>query len=387
MKNLDSILAIVEKAHKSNQVKKIRLTGLRPQSEPELKEIIIRPVLIKEVLSLQFVYRYKTKDLTKNLGIDEALVQINHRLRKDFYFLSLVTMEKIYQLDQKKDRITTSKNQENKKVSLEHNRQKQTYIPVDTEILSRLGVTSKSGNLLKGKESKYRQINKFIELLQPHLNNLKLTQPYNLVDMGCGKGYLTFALFYFLSQELKHQVKMTGVDLRVDLVDKCNLLSKQVNFEELTFEENSIQEHTGDMDVLIALHACDTATDDVLIKGIKSEAQLIVCSPCCHKQVRKAMNLPSDLSGISNYGILIERQAELLTDSIRTLILNHYGYKTKLVEFIDSEHTPKNLLLIAERKQTRKKDSKYLQRVAQLKSTFGLSHHYLEKILKEKTFS
>ena len=184
MSNLDYILATIENAYGTNQLTKIRLTGLKLNSEDDLKEIIIRPVLIKQLIHFQFVYRYRTKDLTKNLKLEDALIQIAQRLRNDFDYLSLVTQEKIYQLDQKKDRITTSKNHINKNLNLNHNRQKQALIPIDTPVLSALGITSNSGHLLKGKEAKYRQINRFIEILQPHLNNLDLEQPYSLVDMG-----------------------------------------------------------------------------------------------------------------------------------------------------------------------------------------------------------
>lgn len=382
MSQLNKIKEIIGKSLDDSTLAKLRMTGLRATAEKTLKEIIIRPIQIKNSLRLQFTYRHQTNDITKNYSKEEALELLSKNLQDNFYFLSVVTLDKIHQLDLKKNRINSSKNQNKKQRSLSHNKEKKTLISPKSKFFYDLGITSKAGHLLKGKEAKYRQINKFIEILQPHLHTIQTESTYKVVDMGCGKGYLTFALYDYLTNTLNHQVEMKGVDQREELMNSCNLISKESNYSGLSFEQGKIDAHSGQLDILIALHACDTATDDVLIKGILSEAQLIVCSPCCHKQVRKSMTMPTSLLGISSYGILIERQAEIVTDSIRTLMLNHYGYKTKIVEFISGEHTPKNLLIIAEKRHPKSSDNKYLKSINELKSTFGVKEHYIERILK-----
>ncbi len=384
MKQLIKIKEVIGGSLGNSSLIKLRMTGLRSTAEEKLKEIIVRPIKIKKSVRLQFTIRYQTNDITKNYKKEEALELLDERMQNDFYFLSVVTLDKVYQLDLKKDRITSSKNQNNKPPSLSHNKEKVTLLSAKSTFFHKLGITSKAGHLLKGKEAKFRQINKFVEILKPHLPIAIKNKTYKVVDMGCGKGYLTFALYDYLTNTLKHQVEMKGVDQREELMNSCNLISQESNYKGLSFEQGKINAHSGQLDILIALHACDTATDDVLIKGILSEAQLIVCSPCCHKQVRKSMKMPTSLSGISNYGILLERQAEIVTDSIRTLILNHYGYKTKIVEFISGEHTPKNLLIIAEKKYPISVDNKYLNSIRELKSTFGVKEHYIEGILNNE---
>jgi hypothetical protein len=384
LKQLNKIKEVISGALENSSLIKLRMTGLRFTAEEKLKEIIVRPIEIKNSIHLQFTIRYQTNDITKNYKKEEALEFLDERMQNDFYFLSVVTLDKVYQLDLKKNRITSSKNQNNKPPSLSHNKEKVTLLSAKSTFFYKLGITSKAGHLLKGKEAKFRQINKFVEILKPHLPIAINNKTYKVVDMGCGKGYLTFALYDYLTNTLEHQVEMKGVDQREELMNSCNLISKESNYKGLSFEQGKIDAHSGELDILIALHACDTATDDVLIKGILSEAQLIVCSPCCHKQVRKSMKMPTSLSGISNYGILVERQAEIVTDSIRTLILNHYGYKTKIVEFISGEHTPKNLLIIAEKKYPISVDNKYLKSIRELKSTFGVKEHYIEGILNNE---
>jgi hypothetical protein len=203
----------------------------------------------------------------------------------------------------------------------------------------------------------------------------------NIVDMGSGKGYLTFALFDYLKNNVLADPVVTGIEIRKDLVDKCNEISKQCSFEKLSFVNNYIiDSNISNIDVLIALHACDTATDDAIIKAIETKAKLLVVAPCCHKQIRKEMNVVNVLSNITKYGILKERQAELITDTIRALVLELYGYKTKVFEFISSEHTPKNIMISGIKHNNPVKKNKIRFQINDLKKMFGIENHYLEKI-------
>ena len=171
--------------------------------------------------------------------------------------------------------------------------------------------------------------------------------------------------------------------MRKELVDTCNQIAQKANFTQLNFITGSIDTaELSKVDMLIALHACDTATDQAIYRGIKADAKVIICAPCCHKQVRKSMKPKNDISAITRFGILEERQAEILTDTIRALILEVFGYKTKVFEFISTEHTPKNVLIVGVKtEQTEAAKSKAFGKIKNLKSLFNLEYHELEKLM------
>lgn len=211
---------------------------------------------------------------------------------------------------------------------------------------------------------------------------MKFDGTVHITDMGAGKGYLTFALHELLTQRLNMDVDIKGVEIRPDLVLKINEIIKTNNLKGLEFVESSIEAfHPEKLDVLIALHACNTATDDAIASGIKAGAELIVCAPCCHKQIRQEMEHSGRFDAITRYGIFLERQAVMVTDTIRALILEYFGYKTQVMEFIEMEHTPKNVLLVGRRTSKGTKDPKILQQIADLKARYGIERHYLETVL------
>jgi len=377
--NLSKLESQIKEAFAEEQLRKLRITKAR-QQDVSVKEIVIRPVQLKKGLQLQFVYKEAHRDITKNYPIDAAWEGIALHMKADFKFLSAVTIDKVYQYDAIKDRLSSTKNAQSKKPQFDHDKQKRKAIDSSAIFLKELGVTSTNGKVKADKQAKFRQINRYIEIMAPIMEAIDLPKNFTVVDMGSGKGYLTFALYqHLLNLGLKAKVK--GIELRSKLVEQCNAVAQACNYDDLSFTTGEISSARSEkMDLLIALHACDTATDDAIIAGVKNQAQLIVCSPCCHKQVRKDMNTTGSLGSITQYGILKERQAELLTDTIRVLLLNYCGYKTKVIEFVSSEHTPKNLLLIG-MKDGRKADPLILETVAELKSQFGLQQHYLEKLL------
>ena len=189
--------------------------------------------------------------------------------------------------------------------------------------LHELGITTADWKVKKDMHDKYRQINKYIEIIDGIISSVKLPPSFQIVDMGSGKGYLTFALYDYLVNTKKINPEILGIELRKELVQKCNAIAKKAGFEKLTFQTGSIENaNLPPTDMLIGLHACDTATDEAIFRGIQSNTKIIICAPCCHKQVRKQMNPTDDLKLISQYGILKERQAEILTDAIRALILS-----------------------------------------------------------------
>lgn len=256
--------------------------------------------------------------------------------------------------------------------TLEHNRQKVYEVPGNAPYLHPLGITSSNGQVVAAMQKKYRQINRFIELISHNIGEDKVQ---SVADMGCGKGYLTFALYDFL-QKRNPEVKVKGYEIRPDLVNQCNNLADRFNYSGLSFEQSDISEaNTGNLDVLIALHACDIATDMAIKKGLDAQAAFIILSPCCHKQIRKAMTV-KDI--FTENGIYEERLAEMITDLIRSRILQHFGYKTSIIEFISPEHTGKNTMIIA--KKTGQINASALSEIAELKDKYGIGMHYLEKL-------
>ena len=200
--------------------------------------------------------------------------------------------------------------------------------------------------------------------------------------MGSGKGYLTFALYDYLKNQLGINVSITGVELRKNLVDLCTKISSDCHFKDLKFISKDIRDFTAEeIDVIIALHACDTATDLAIYQGIKAEAKLIVCAPCCHKQVRKDMGKKSQFKALTKHGIFEERQAEMLTDSIRSLLMEREGFNTKVFEFISNEHTQKNVMMIGHHTNSKKDREKINNEVKQLKEAFNIQRHELEDLL------
>ncbi|MDA3854231.1 MAG: SAM-dependent methyltransferase, partial [Bacteroidales bacterium] len=266
---------------------------------------------------------------------------------------------------------------------LTHDKEKNRLIRTEGNVyLKELGVTTAEGKVKKDMQDKFRQINKYIEILDGAIKELKNEKSLHIADMGAGKGYLTFSLYDYLSQSLHIDTTMTGVELRPKLVKDCNAIAQKAGFTQLQFVEGRIENiELPAFDVLVALHACNTATDDAIYRGIVSKAKLIICSPCCHKQVRQEISKDNALSAITKHGILKERQAEIITDAIRALYLEAYGYKTQVFEFIATEHTPKNIIITAIKvKEVTEADPAKLEEVAQLKALLGVKHHYLDTL-------
>ena len=365
-----------------------RLTLSKPtDSQTEAKKIIIRMVLIKEKRNFSFVFRHPTKDITKNFNLEEGGDKIIQLIQTDYGIANLFTTHNHISLEKLEDgkyKLKKQKQDGSVKATRSHDKQKKSLLSKD-DYLKALGILNQKGNIQKDKGDKFKQINKYVEIVDGILRkneSLDKIDPLHIVDMGSGKGYLTFALYDYLANTQQKNVLLRGIEMRSELVEICNNIAADAKFDQLTFEQGTIEESKlSSIDVLIALHACDTATDDAIFKGIQSEASLIICSPCCHKQVRKSMKDAPIISSITQFGILKERQAELLTDTIRALILEWHGYKTHIFEFISSEHTGKNLMITAIKHQGEVNKERIQKEIDALKSTFGIEEHYLEKVL------
>ncbi|PLX05944.1 MAG: SAM-dependent methyltransferase [Marinilabiliales bacterium] len=351
----------------------------------DLKNVYIKLIEIKSGLKFSFIYRYKKKDITKNFDIDKGLDVITKKIENEFKIATLLTLENdivFERISSDKARIRYNKPSLKKLPNLSHDKTKKRLLESNKskQYLHLLGISDEEGNIRPKSQDKYRQINNYIELLKPHLNKFSKDTLLNIADMGSGKGYLTFALYDFLMDNSFKDVKLTGVEYRQELVDLCNDISMKSEFKNLLFAQGNIEDYKAEkLDVLIALHACDTATDDAIFKGIKTGAELIIVAPCCQHQIRQEIeksNPQNIFSQINKHGIFLERQAEFLTDGIRTLLLEYMGYKTKVVEFISDAHTHKNLMIIAEKSSNKKPE--YIEQINSIKTMFGIEKHYLE---------
>jgi len=360
----------------------------RKDKSSDLKNIIATIVKVKVGYRLSFVYRHNTKDITKNYEFEEGIILIKAALNSEFYNAEITSNSENLSLvttPNGKVRLKRSEPTLQPVATFNHNHVKERLIKTSENIyLRELGIINADWQVRHEMGDKYRQINRYIELLSPYFNDAKLKDNFHVADMGSGKGYLTFALYDYLTKNLSKNIKMTGVEFRDDLVKKCNEVAVKTDFKKLNFIKGTIaQAELESIDVLIALHACDTATDEAIYRGIKADASLIVVAPCCHKQIRQEFNVTNELSYVVNHGILKERQAEIITDSLRALIMESFGYKTKVFEFISTEHTPKNLMIVGRKIKSGvvNKDS-IMNNISAIKKLYGINKHHLETLLE-----
>jgi SAM-dependent methyltransferase len=358
--------------------------------EENLKNIYIKRIAIKGEEKLSFTYRYKTRDIVKNYPFEEGIQKIHDFLNQEFYVATLFTTAfdlGFENLHDKKFIIRKNAPTILTVPSADHDRSKSRLISANEKpYLTELKITDETGKVLPNSQDKYKQINHYIEILSTLIKEIPAKETLKVVDMGSGKGYLTFALYDYLTNVLKIKSEVTGVEFRPELVELCNKISKNTGFNSLGFEQGTIEKYkNSDTNILIALHACDTATDEAIYKGITSNADLIVVAPCCHKQIRRQMEAGkaiNDLDFLTKYGIFLERQAEMVTDGIRALILEYFGYKTKVFQFISDAHTPKNVMIVGIKMQSiHLKDKLILQKIKDSKAYFGIEYHHLEKMM------
>ena len=360
-------------------------------AEENLKNIYVKRILIKNEEKLSFTYRYKTRDIVKNFSISEGTSKVQEAMSNGFRVATLLTtgFDLSYEnLHDKKFNLRKNPPSILTVPSADHDRNKIRLISSnDKPYLTELKITDENGKVLVNSQDKYKQINHYIEILSSLLKEIPSSETVKVVDMGSGKGYLTFALYDYLTTVLKIDAEVTGVEFRQDLVDLCNKIAVNTGFKKLGFQQGTIEnfDSTG-TNILIALHACDTATDDAIFKGISAGADLIVVAPCCHKQIRRqleAHKTSNNLDFLTKYGIFLERQAEMVTDGIRALILEYFGYKTKVFEFISDAHTPKNVMIVGiKTPNSQEKDIRILEKIKEARSYFGIEYHHLEKLLK-----
>jgi SAM-dependent methyltransferase len=356
-------------------------------SDATLRNLYVRPVMIHAGPRWTFVWHHETRDITKNFPPGKGLNQVERLIGADFGTANLFTTTKDAQLEFPPGGQAWLKivaHEASAPPSDRHDRQKARYIVPGATWLQCLGVTTSNGMVREGMAAKFKQINRFVELLAPLVREAPLPadRPVEVADMGCGKGYLTFAAWQHLHESAKTPVHVCGIELRQELVDDCNATARNCECAGLEFSAGAIADAVVDpLDVLIALHACDTATDDAIARGIKANAALIVVAPCCHKEISPHLVAPAVLAPALRHGIFHERQAEFVTDALRGLLLEWAGYDTRVFEFISTEHTAKNLMIAAVRRPQADNREAAASRARDFAGFYGIRSQHLARLL------
>ncbi|QOW47130.1 MULTISPECIES: SAM-dependent methyltransferase [Acinetobacter] len=354
----------------------------------QLEKMTFRIISLQDQSMMSCLYRYKTQDVTKNYAIDESFTVIQE-LFSQCKQANLFSTEQEIQLkkNKKKALLTYSKvTPQVKQQEQQHDRSKHRYVDQDSYFLQPLGITDSKAQIIPSMARKWKQINKFVEIFAGALDKIDhQDQALQVVDFGLGKGYLTFALYDYLAKN-QFIPQVTGVELNPKMVEFCQKVATEANFQHLDFFQGDVRTYAPKkLDVMIALHACDVATDFAIHTGIRLNAQMIMCAPCCHKELRPQLKSPKVLAPMLQFGIHAGQQAEMLTDTIRALLLNAYGYDTKVFEFVALEHTSKNKMILAtKRKKFTAPDKDVLAQIAALKQMYGIQQQSLELLLNDQ---
>jgi SAM-dependent methyltransferase len=381
--------AALAQALAAQRFDKLLLAGYRG-AEPQLKRLSVRAIELRGQPCLSFVYSHERRDVTKNLPLAEGLAQLRALIGSEFANAHLHTRDAELQLAfSRKGRasLRTARRSADETAPpvAGHNREKQRWLTLERPFLAELGVSDAAHRLVPAMARKWKQINKFLEIIDAALASSTLAgQPrIEVLDFGSGKGYLSFALHDHLRHALGRDVQLTGVEIRPDMVDLCNGIALRLGLQGLRFELGDVSSYAPRaVDVMIALHACDTATDHAIHMGIRGGASIICCAPCCHKQLRPQLLSPHPLRPILQHGVHLGQEAEMLTDGLRALLLDACGYDTQVFEFVSLEHTAKNKMILAVKRAQPAAKDKLLEQVREVKAFYGIQEQCLETLLK-----
>ena len=372
------------------------------------KRILARLVKLRGGPHLSVTLRHATRDETKNLGPNEVAKWLTFQLKGNFRSALLGTTVREWQLNFPPDKepwLISHKPHSKTAPARDHDEAKQTWLDASArDWLFGLGICDESGRVIPSMADKHRQIHRYLEIFShlvkdcgwvPEGSESRLqavgepaeagtTSELIIADMGCGKGYLTFGAWHLLRRRWRVPSKVIGVETRPELVKTISQLARKIDAPGLEFIAGNIASvELPRVDALIALHACNTATDDAIRRGIELGAKLIVVAPCCHQEIRPQLGKPAPLAAVLEHGIMAERMAEWTTDGLRALFLEWAGYRTKIIEFIGSEHTPKNLMLAAIREREPFTNTAAREKIVELKKFFGIERHALDALLDQ----
>ena len=405
---VERFMAACAHALEAGQFDKLLLAGYRGL-DPDLQRLAVRVIELRGQPHLSLVYSHERRDVTRNLAVAEGLIELRTLLgRQAFGNAHLHTAEQELQLAlSRKGRWSLRTGRRSVAAPAEtiatgetgatgasgataasaqqHNREKQRLLSLGRPFLAELGVADAQHRLVPAMARKWKQINRFLEVISAALATSKLAtqQHVEVLDFGSGKGYLTFALHDHLRHALGLEAQVTGVELRADMTALCNGIVERLGLQGIHFEEGDVSSYAPrPVDVMIALHACDTATDHAIHMGIRGGASIICCAPCCHKQLRPQLLSPHPLRPILQHGVHLGQQAEMLTDSVRALLLEACGYEAQVFEFVSLEHTAKNKMILAVKRAQPAAQDKLLEQLRDIKAFYGIQQQCLETLLK-----
>ena len=369
-----------------------QFTGAQRGAELNWLKVVIRPVEIKGIVHLQFSFFDDKKDISKNYTFEEASARIDEVLALPFRNIFIENTTGSLQVNiSKKGKALMNERKAHALpvvVDMSHNREKNRLLSAENAkpFLEAVGILTKDGRIKADMQRKYTQINEFLRLLDETDSFKEFDgKPLHVVDFGCGNAYLTFAVYYYLHEILKLDAYVTGVDINADLIERHQEKASRLGWSQLAFKVGTIGDFVPESapDVVVALHACDTATDDALAKGIRWESKLIVCAPCCQHDLQVQMAqapTPTPLASVLSHGILFERMGDILTDTFRATLLRIMGYRTDVTQFVPIEHTAKNLMIRSVKVSPAGKNPRWVEEYKNLKNFWQVTP-YLEKLL------
>ena len=349
---MEDIKELIEKVIEKESIIYASFSGVKNKAEKTFNKVTIKKVIIQNEEKYQFEYFYDKNVEHKNLNNDETKTEINNLISEYFKQVLINTTKADYHiLVNKKGKININQKKPTRKFEeASHNRKKK-YILNEGELtpfLIELGIMTKQGKIVNAKYDKFKQINRYLELVSDCIPYLDKNKTIKIIDFGCGKAYLTFALYDYLVLKMGYNVEIVGLDLKENVIEFCSNLAQKLEFEDLRFEQGDIKgfDQFSNVDMVISLHACNTATDEALAKAVNWGAKVILAVPCCqHEFLKKIKN--EKMNPMMKFGIIKEKLASLLTDSVRANVLEIMGYRTQVLEFVDMEHTPKNIMIRA----------------------------------------
>jgi SAM-dependent methyltransferase len=366
-------------------------SGEQKGASVQWNKVTVRPVEIKGVLNLQFSHFDDTQDITKNYPLTEAASKVDELLALPFgnIFVESGVGNLQVNFSRKGKPLVSKSGPSDAQVDKAHDRYKHRLLNEEnaSPFLKAIGLLTRDGRIKADKQRKFKQINEFLRLVEETASfSTAADSPLHVVDFGCGSGHLTFAIYYYLREVLGLDAHVIGVDIKTDLLNQLQAKSEAMGWDQLKFEAGSIAEYHPQVkpEVVIALHACDTATDDAIAKGIQWESRVIICAPCCQHELQAQLSKippPAQMQPIYQDGILFERMGDILTDTFRAAILRIMGYRTDVTQFIPIEHTAKNLMIRAV-KTSEAGDERWVEQYRKLKSFWNVTP-YLERLLGE----
>ena len=388
MMTITNFETLVHNLFEEEVILRIIFSSPYKKDKNSFSKVQLNPYISDDVMQYQLTYFFENRVVHSNLDKDDAINETITLITSIFKQALITCKEKEYHLLSNKSGKVTIIQKENanpKNMNLTHNREKQYIIKENTVVpfLVELGVMNVNGKVLNDKYDKFKQINRFVEFVDDVVEEFDPNKTINIIDFGCGKSYLTFAIHYYLTEVKKYKVNIVGLDLKENVIKECNEVVSKYKMKGIKFMVGDIKDYKEtSVDMVVTLHACDTATDYALYNAIRWNAKVILSVPCCQHEVNKQIKADT-LTGFMEYGIIKERLSALITDVSRAELLQYNGYKTQILEFIDMAHTPKNLLIRAIKRDKNVNINKSRKQLDALKKEFNYEIT-LEKLLNKQ---